>query len=147
MKITGRVSKVTAVRQADKYRRYAEQCREVAKPLSGQFKQTLEEMAKVWDDLVREVSRARSCGDVNASEFCSKQIHFGWQKLTVPQVYSATIWMITARLGVVFAMFASPRGCGVYAVEAGLEATAEVSDDAGELSDGDIEDSPPDAPA
>ena len=28
-----------------------------------------------------------------------------------------------------------------------LEATAEVSDDAGELSDGDVEDSPPDAPA
>jgi hypothetical protein len=27
-----------------------------------------------------------------------------------------------------------------------LEATAEVSDDAGELSDGDVEDSPPDAP-
>jgi hypothetical protein len=28
-----------------------------------------------------------------------------------------------------------------------LEATAEVSDDAGELPDGDAEDSPPDAPA
>jgi hypothetical protein len=28
-----------------------------------------------------------------------------------------------------------------------LEATAEVSDDAGELPDGDVEDSPPDAPA
>jgi hypothetical protein len=28
-----------------------------------------------------------------------------------------------------------------------LEATAEASDDAGELTDGDVEDSPPDAPA
>jgi hypothetical protein len=28
-----------------------------------------------------------------------------------------------------------------------LEATADVSDDAGELPDGDVEDSPPDAPA
>ena len=23
---------------------------------------------------------ARSCGDINASEFCLKQIHFSWQK-------------------------------------------------------------------
>jgi hypothetical protein len=53
MKITGRISRVTVVRQADKYRRFAEQCRELAKPLSGRFKQTLEEMAEAWDDLAR----------------------------------------------------------------------------------------------
>jgi hypothetical protein len=32
---------------------FAEQCRELAKPVGGQLKQTLEEMAKVWDDLAR----------------------------------------------------------------------------------------------
>lgn len=53
MKITGRVSRATVVRQADRYKRFAEQCRELANPLSGQLKQTLEEMAKVWDDLAR----------------------------------------------------------------------------------------------
>ena len=53
MRITGQVSRATVVRQADKYKRFAEQCRELAKPLSGQLKQTLEEMAKVWDDLAR----------------------------------------------------------------------------------------------
>ena len=53
MKITGSISRATVVRQADKYKRFAEQCRELAKPLSGQLKQTLEEMAKVWDDLAR----------------------------------------------------------------------------------------------
>jgi hypothetical protein len=63
MKITGSISRVTVVRQADRYKRFAEQCRELAKPLSGQLKQTLEEMAKVWDDLAgtedkREESRA-----------------------------------------------------------------------------------------
>jgi phytoene dehydrogenase-like protein len=34
---------------------FAEQCRELAKPLGGQLKQTLEEMAKVWDDLARRL--------------------------------------------------------------------------------------------
>jgi hypothetical protein len=63
MKITGSISRVTVVRQADRYKRFAEQCRELVKPLSGQLKQTLEEMAKVWDDLAgtedkREESRA-----------------------------------------------------------------------------------------
>jgi hypothetical protein len=53
MKITGSISRVTVVRQADRYKRFAEQCRELAKPVGGQLKQTLEEMAKVWDDLVR----------------------------------------------------------------------------------------------
>ena len=53
MKITGSISRATVVRQADKYKRFAEQCRELAKPLSGQLKQTLGEMAKVWDDLAR----------------------------------------------------------------------------------------------
>ena len=53
MKITGSISRATVVRQADKYKRFAEQCRELAKPLGGQLKQTLEEMAKVWDDLAR----------------------------------------------------------------------------------------------
>jgi hypothetical protein len=51
MKITGSISRATVVRQADKYKRFAEQCRELAKPTSGQLKRTLEEMAKVWDDL------------------------------------------------------------------------------------------------
>ena len=51
MKITGSISRVTVVRQADRYKRFAEQCRELAKPVGGQLKQTLEEMAKVWDDL------------------------------------------------------------------------------------------------
>jgi hypothetical protein len=53
MKITGQISRVPVVRQADKYKRFAGQCRELAKPLSGRLKQTLEEMAKVWDDLAR----------------------------------------------------------------------------------------------
>jgi hypothetical protein len=53
MRITGQIRRAAIVRQADKYKRFAEQCRELAKPLSGQFKQTLEEMAKVWDDLAR----------------------------------------------------------------------------------------------
>jgi hypothetical protein len=53
MKITGSISRVTVVRQADRYKRFAEQCRELAKPVGGQLKQTLEEMAKVWDDLAR----------------------------------------------------------------------------------------------
>jgi hypothetical protein len=54
MKITGSISRATVVRQADRYKRFAEQCRELAKPLNGQLKQTLEEMARVWDDLARE---------------------------------------------------------------------------------------------
>jgi uncharacterized membrane-anchored protein YhcB (DUF1043 family) len=54
MRITGQISKAAIVRQSDKYRRFAQQCRELAKPLSGDFKQTLEEMAKGWDDLARE---------------------------------------------------------------------------------------------
>ena len=53
MKITGSISRGTVVRQADRYKRFAEQCRELANPPSGQLKQTLEEMAKVWDDLAR----------------------------------------------------------------------------------------------
>ena len=53
MKITGSISRVTVVRQADRYKRFAEQCRELAKPVGGQLKQTLEEMANVWDDLAR----------------------------------------------------------------------------------------------
>jgi hypothetical protein len=53
MKITGSISRVTVLRQGDRYKRFAEQCRELAKPVSGQLKQTLEEMAKVWDDLAR----------------------------------------------------------------------------------------------
>jgi hypothetical protein len=53
MKITGSISRATVVRQADRYKRFAEQCRELAKPLSGQLKQTQEEMANVWDDLAR----------------------------------------------------------------------------------------------
>ena len=63
MKITGSISRVTVVRQADRYKRFAEQCRELAKPVGGQLKQTLEEMAKVWDDLAspqgRQARRAR----------------------------------------------------------------------------------------
>ena len=51
MKITSQISRGTVLRQADKYSRFAEQCRELAKPLSGRFKQTLEEMAEGWDDL------------------------------------------------------------------------------------------------
>ena len=51
MKITGSISRTTALRLADKYKHFAEQCRELAKPSSGQLKQTLEEMAKAWDDL------------------------------------------------------------------------------------------------
>ena len=31
-------------------------------------------------DQLDKSSRARSCGDINASEFCLKQIHFSWQK-------------------------------------------------------------------
>ena len=53
MRITGQVSSATVARQADKYKRFAEQCRELAKPVSGQLKETLEEMAKVWDDLAQ----------------------------------------------------------------------------------------------
>ena len=53
MKITGQISRGTVLRQADKYSRFAEQCRELAKPLSGRFKQTLEEMAEGWEDLAR----------------------------------------------------------------------------------------------
>ncbi len=53
MKITGQISRGTILRQADKYSRFAEQCRELAKPLSGPFKQTLEEMAEGWEDLAR----------------------------------------------------------------------------------------------
>jgi hypothetical protein len=53
MKITGRISKAAIVGQADKYKRFAEQCRELGRQSSGQLKQTLEEMAKVWDDLAR----------------------------------------------------------------------------------------------
>jgi len=53
MKITGQIRRGAILRQADKYSRFAEQCRELAKPLSGRFKQTLEEMAEGWDDLAR----------------------------------------------------------------------------------------------
>jgi hypothetical protein len=53
MKITGQISRATIVGQADKYKRFAEQCRELAKQPSGQLKQTLEEMSKVWDELAR----------------------------------------------------------------------------------------------
>ena len=31
-------------------------------------------------DQLDKSSRARSCGDINASEFCLEQIHFSWQK-------------------------------------------------------------------
>jgi hypothetical protein len=51
MKITGQIIRAAIVGQADKYKRFAEQCREMAKPLGGQFKQTLDEMAQDWDDL------------------------------------------------------------------------------------------------
>ena len=47
MKITGQVSRATILRQAAKYKRFAEQCRELTKPVSGRLKQTLDEMAKV----------------------------------------------------------------------------------------------------
>lgn len=57
MKIAGQINKAPIVGQADRYRRFAERCRELAKPLSGQFKQTLEEMANVWDDLARGEDR------------------------------------------------------------------------------------------
>ena len=55
MKITGQVSRATILRQTDKYKRFAEQCRELAKPVSGRLKQTLDEMAKVWDDLALQL--------------------------------------------------------------------------------------------
>ena len=53
MKITGQISRTKIVKQADKYKRFAEQCRGLAKQSSGQLEQTLEEMAKAWDDLAR----------------------------------------------------------------------------------------------
>jgi len=53
MRITGQISKAAIVGQSDKYRRFAEQCRELAKPLSNDFKETLLKMAKDWDDLAR----------------------------------------------------------------------------------------------
>jgi hypothetical protein len=54
MKITGSISRAKIPRQADKYKHFAEQCRELAKPVSGQLKQTLEEMAEDWDDLASQ---------------------------------------------------------------------------------------------
>jgi hypothetical protein len=62
MKITGLVSRTTVLRHADKYKLFGEQCRELAKPLSGQLKQTLEEMANVWDDLASQEDK-RSAGE------------------------------------------------------------------------------------
>jgi hypothetical protein len=59
MKITGSISRATALGQADKYKRFAEQCRELAKPSSGQLRQTLEEMAKAWDDLADQEDAKR----------------------------------------------------------------------------------------
>jgi hypothetical protein len=53
MRITGQISKAAIAGQSDKYRRFAEQCRELAKPLSNDFKETLLKMAKDWDDLAR----------------------------------------------------------------------------------------------
>jgi hypothetical protein len=53
MKITGQISKAPVGRQADKYKRFAAQCHGLAKQSSGELKQTLEEMAKAWDDLAR----------------------------------------------------------------------------------------------
>jgi hypothetical protein len=57
MKITGQISRVPAGRQADKYKRFAEQCRALSKQSSGRLKQTLEEMAEVWDDLGRRETK------------------------------------------------------------------------------------------
>jgi len=53
MKITGSIRRATVAGQAERYKRFATQCRELAKPLNGRLKQTLEEMADVWDDLAR----------------------------------------------------------------------------------------------
>jgi hypothetical protein len=70
MRITGQVSRATVVRQADKYKRFAEQCRELAKPVSGQLKETLEETAKVWDDLAQREKRAtRAAGRIVLGDF------------------------------------------------------------------------------
>jgi hypothetical protein len=57
MKITGSIRRATVAGQADRYKRFAEQCRELAKPLNGRLKQTLEEMADVWDGLARAEDR------------------------------------------------------------------------------------------
>jgi hypothetical protein len=53
MKITGSIRRATVAGQADRYKRFAQQCRELAKPLNGRLKQTLVEMADVWEDLAR----------------------------------------------------------------------------------------------
>jgi len=61
MKITGQITRSAIVGQADKYKRFAEQCRELARPLNGQFKQTLDQMAQDWDELAnREDKQANS---------------------------------------------------------------------------------------
>jgi hypothetical protein len=61
MKIAGQITRAAIVGQADKYKRFAEQCRELAKPLGGQFKQMLDEMAQDWDDLAcQEDKQAKS---------------------------------------------------------------------------------------
>jgi len=63
MKITGSISKAKIPQQADKYKRFAEQCRELAKQSSGQLKQTLEEMAEVWDDLARREDKRKPAAE------------------------------------------------------------------------------------
>jgi hypothetical protein len=63
LKTTGSISRASVIRQADKYKRFAEQCRELAKPLSGQLKQTLQPGSITDIYVVRQTFRAAVVAD------------------------------------------------------------------------------------
>jgi hypothetical protein len=55
---------VTAVPKAAQYRKYAEQCKDLAKTMDGDRKNALLEMAAAWDNCAREADeRGEALGE------------------------------------------------------------------------------------
>jgi hypothetical protein len=51
------------MQNAAQYREYAEQCRQLAKSMKGQNKQTLLGIAEAWDKCAREIEAERPSSD------------------------------------------------------------------------------------